>query len=105
VPTYTCTTEAGRLSKEQRLKVAECIAAVHSEETGAPRYLVQVIFYDLAPDSHYVAGRSAPTDQIWVRGDIRRKDQRAEEPDARADNAWRRQGHWRRGGRGLGLPV
>jgi phenylpyruvate tautomerase PptA (4-oxalocrotonate tautomerase family) len=36
-----------------------------------PRYLVQVIFYDLAPDSHYVAGQPAPADQIWVRGDIR----------------------------------
>jgi phenylpyruvate tautomerase PptA (4-oxalocrotonate tautomerase family) len=38
---------------------------------GAPRYLVQVIFYDIAPDSHYVAGRLAPADQIWVRADIR----------------------------------
>jgi phenylpyruvate tautomerase PptA (4-oxalocrotonate tautomerase family) len=30
-----------------------------------------VIFYDVAPDSHYVAGRLAPADQIWVRADIR----------------------------------
>ena len=38
MPTYTCTTTAGRLSEEQRLKVVESITATHSEETGAPRY-------------------------------------------------------------------
>jgi phenylpyruvate tautomerase PptA (4-oxalocrotonate tautomerase family) len=47
MPTYTCTTTAGRLSEEQRLKVVESITATHSEETGAPRYLVQVIFYEV----------------------------------------------------------
>jgi hypothetical protein len=25
--------------------------------TGAPRYLIQVIFYAVAPDSHYVTGQ------------------------------------------------
>jgi phenylpyruvate tautomerase PptA (4-oxalocrotonate tautomerase family) len=40
--------------------------AIHHEKTGAPRYLIQVIFYAVAPDSHYVIGRPAPANQIWI---------------------------------------
>ena len=71
MPTYVCTAAGGRLTPVQKAEIARCITAVHHEETGAPRYLVQVIFHDLTPDSHYVAGQLAPVDQIWVRGDIR----------------------------------
>ena len=71
MPTYVCAAAAGRLTPVQKLEIVRSITAVHHEETGAPRYLVQVIFYDLAPDSHYVAGQLAPADQIWIRGDIR----------------------------------
>jgi len=31
----------------------------------------KVIFHDVAPGNHYVAGRPAPADQIWIRADIR----------------------------------
>ena len=71
MPTYVCSTVAGRLTPVQKAEIVRSITAVHHEETGAPRYLVQVIFYDLAADGHYVAGRAAPAHQIWVRGDIR----------------------------------
>jgi len=71
MPTYTCTTTAGRLSEEQRLKVVESITATHSEETGAPRYLAQVIFYEVDAHAHYIGGKKAPEEQIWIRGDIR----------------------------------
>jgi len=30
-----------------------------------------VIFHDIAPGNHYVAGLPAPADQIWIRADIR----------------------------------
>jgi phenylpyruvate tautomerase PptA (4-oxalocrotonate tautomerase family) len=60
---------------------ARSITAIHHEETGAPRYLVQVIFYDVAPGSHYIAGRPVPADQIWVRADIR--DGRTDEQKSR----------------------
>jgi len=43
---------AGQLSEEQRLKVVESITAMHSEETGAPRYLVQVICYEVDAQAH-----------------------------------------------------
>src|ERR1700730_18666419 len=68
---YTCTTTAGRLSEEQRLKVVESITATHSEETGDPRYLVQVIFYEVDAHAHSIGGKKAPEEQIWIRGDIR----------------------------------
>lgn len=41
------------------------------EVTGAPRYMVQVIFHDVAPGNQYVAGRPAPADQILIRCDTR----------------------------------
>ena len=71
MPTYVCSAAIERLTPVQKAEIVRSITTIHHEETGAPRYLVQVIFYDLAPDSHYVAGQLAPADQIWVRGDIR----------------------------------
>jgi len=71
MPTYACNAAVGRLTPAQKAEIARSITAIHHEETGAPRYLVQVVFYDLAPNSHYVASLLAPADQIWVRGDIR----------------------------------
>ncbi len=71
MPTYVCSAAAGRLTSDQKAEIVRSITAIHHEETGAPRYLVQIIFHDVAPGSHYVAGQLAPSDQIWVRGDIR----------------------------------
>src|ERR671918_1458182 len=71
MPTYVCSAATGRLTSDQKAEVVRRITAIHHEETGAPRYLVQVIFYDVAPGSHYIAGRPAPAGQIWVRADIR----------------------------------
>jgi phenylpyruvate tautomerase PptA (4-oxalocrotonate tautomerase family) len=71
VPTYVCSAATGRLTSGQKAEIVRRITAIHHAETGAPRYLVQVIFCDVAPGSHYIAGRPAPADQIWVRADIR----------------------------------
>ena len=71
MPTYVCAAAAGRLTSDEKAKIVRSITAIHHEETGAPRYLVQVIFCDVAPGSHYIADRPAPADQIWVRADIR----------------------------------
>jgi phenylpyruvate tautomerase PptA (4-oxalocrotonate tautomerase family) len=71
MPTYVCSAATGRLTPVQKTEIVRCITAIHHEETGAPRYVVQVIFHDVAPGYHYVAGRPAPADQIWIRGDIR----------------------------------
>jgi phenylpyruvate tautomerase PptA (4-oxalocrotonate tautomerase family) len=71
MPTYACSAAAGRLTPAQKLEIVQSITAIHHEETGAPRYLVQVIFYDIGPGNHYIGGQLAPVGQIWIRGDIR----------------------------------
>ena len=71
MPTYVCSAATGRLTPVQKTEIVRSITAIHHEETGAPRYLVQLIFHDVAPGNHYVAGRPAPADQIWIRADIR----------------------------------
>lgn len=71
MPTYACSTAAGRLTPAQKMDIVRCITTVHHEETGAPRYLVQVIFYEVASGNHYIAGELARPDQIWIRGDLR----------------------------------
>jgi phenylpyruvate tautomerase PptA (4-oxalocrotonate tautomerase family) len=71
MPTYACSTAAGRLTPAQKTDIVRCITTVHHEETGAPRYLVQVIFYEVASGNHYIAGELARPDQIWIRGDLR----------------------------------
>jgi phenylpyruvate tautomerase PptA (4-oxalocrotonate tautomerase family) len=71
MPIYVCTAALGRLTPVQKTEIAKGITAIYREETGAPGYLVQVIFYDIAPGNHYVAGRPAPADQICIRCDTR----------------------------------
>jgi phenylpyruvate tautomerase PptA (4-oxalocrotonate tautomerase family) len=71
MPTYVCSTAAGRLTPTQKTDIVRCITTVHHEETDAPRYLVQVIFYEIASGNHYIAGELARADQIWIRGDLR----------------------------------
>lgn len=71
MPTYVCSTEAGRLTSAQRLHIVKGLTTIHAEETGAPRYLVQVVFSEVSPHSMYVGGEPAPAGQMWIRGDIR----------------------------------
>lgn len=71
MPTYVFSTEAGRLTQSQRLAIVRSLTTIHAEETGAPRYLVQVVFQDVQPHSLYVGGEAAPAGQVWIRGDIR----------------------------------
>jgi phenylpyruvate tautomerase PptA (4-oxalocrotonate tautomerase family) len=71
MPIYFCTVAEGRLTPVQKNEIAKAITAIYHEETGAPRYLVHVIFNDIAPGNHYVAGRVGSADQIWVRCDTR----------------------------------
>ena len=81
MPTYACSAAAGRLTPAQKVEIVQSITAIHHEETGAPRYFVQVIFYDIAHANHYIAGQLAPAGQMWIRGDIR--DGRSEEQKSR----------------------
>jgi phenylpyruvate tautomerase PptA (4-oxalocrotonate tautomerase family) len=71
MPTYVCSASAGRLTPAQKADIVNSITTIHHEETGAARYLVLVIFQDIAPGNCFLGDRPAPADQIWIRGDIR----------------------------------
>lgn len=71
MPTYACSITEGCLTPGQKLEIAQRITAIHAEETGAPAYLVQVIFQEVPLHSHYIGGEAAPVGRMWIRGDIR----------------------------------
>ena len=71
MPTYSCWARAGQLSSDQRRQIAKCITEAHHDVTRAPRYFVQVIFNEMQPGSHFIAGADAELDHIWIRADIR----------------------------------
>lgn len=71
MPTYVCYAAAGRLTLAQRARIATAITTIHAEEGVAPRYLVQVLFNEVQPDSHFIGGQPAPSGFIWIRADIR----------------------------------
>ena len=71
MPTYVCTTAAGRLTPAQRAEIPKAITTIHAEEGVAPRYFVQVLFSEVRPDSHFIGGKPAPEGLIWIRADIR----------------------------------
>ncbi|MGH6610741.1 MAG: tautomerase family protein, partial [Burkholderiaceae bacterium] len=71
MPTYVCWTRAGQLSPDQRQRIAQRITEIHHDVALAPRYFVQVIFYELQPHSHYIGGADAEPNHIWIRADIR----------------------------------
>lgn len=71
MPTYNCWMRAGQLSPEQRKLIAKSLTEAHHDVALAPRYFVQVIFNNLLPGSHYIAGEDAEKGHIWIRADIR----------------------------------
>ncbi|KAL6892030.1 4-oxalocrotonate tautomerase [Trichoderma evansii] len=71
MPTYVCTTATNRLTPEQKRSVVEVITTAHVEATGAPRFVVQVIFNEIAAGQHYINEIPVSSDQIWIRADIR----------------------------------
>lgn len=71
MPTYTCWSEAGIVSPEDRAKVAIALTEIHHEVASASRYLVQVLFVDLAAGSQFLGGQPVPDGYVWIRADIR----------------------------------
>jgi phenylpyruvate tautomerase PptA (4-oxalocrotonate tautomerase family) len=69
MPNFVCSAPLGRLMPVQKTAIAQKITDIHHEETGGARYMVEVIFHDLA--SPNIAGRPAPADQVCIRGDTR----------------------------------
>ena len=70
MPTYVCVVKAGLLNDEKKQRIASAITRLHSETTGAPTWLVQVVIDENEHRQRYLNGHPADH-QIWIRGDIR----------------------------------
>ena len=71
MPTYEVTAIHGRFSVSQKSRLAANITKIHSHATGAPAYLAQVIFNDVAPGNFFVGGKLLGFDNIFIHGHIR----------------------------------
>lgn len=71
MPTYVCTTLAGRLDAEQKAAIAREVTRIHSDVTGAPKYFAQVIFQEIAAGNYFMGGAPLAHDQIFLLGHIR----------------------------------
>ena len=71
MPTYNVTVPEGRLSADQKSRVAEAITRTHHEVTAAPLYFAQVIFCEIKPGNYFVGGAPLVDDQIFVHATIR----------------------------------
>jgi phenylpyruvate tautomerase PptA (4-oxalocrotonate tautomerase family) len=70
MPTYVCSLAEGSVSDSQKAALAEALSRIHSEETGAPTYFVQVVIEEKKPTQRFLGG-SCVSRQIWIRDDIR----------------------------------
>jgi phenylpyruvate tautomerase PptA (4-oxalocrotonate tautomerase family) len=70
MPTYVCVVKAGLLNNQQKQRIASAITRLHSETTGAPTWLAQVVIDENEQRQRYLSGQPADH-QIWIRGDIR----------------------------------
>jgi phenylpyruvate tautomerase PptA (4-oxalocrotonate tautomerase family) len=61
---YTCTTQEGTLSAEQRASIAQEITRIHSTHTGEPAGFVWVLFETVPPDRIYAGGKSGATPAV-----------------------------------------
>ena len=70
MPTYVCVVKAGLLNNQQKQRIASAITRLHSETTGAPTWLAQVVIDENEQRQRYLSAQPADH-QIWIRGDIR----------------------------------
>ena len=84
MPTYTVWSATGLIAPAARAQIAQTargqraaatltaqITEIHHDVARAPRYFVQVVYTELQPDSHFVAGQPASPKHVWVRVDLR----------------------------------
>ncbi len=49
MPTYVCSLAEGSVNDDQKEAIARALSGIHSEETGAPPYFVQVVIEEKKP--------------------------------------------------------
>ena len=90
MPTYVCSLAEGSVNDDQKEAIARALSGIHSEETGAPPYFVQVVIEEKKPTQRFLGGTRV-SGQIWIRGDIRagRTEEETERDDAADDGGGR----------------
>jgi phenylpyruvate tautomerase PptA (4-oxalocrotonate tautomerase family) len=71
MPTFNLIVPEGRLSSEQKTRVAVAVGRTYKELTGVPENLTQVIFIEVKHDNYFVGSVPLDTDQISVEGHLR----------------------------------
>jgi phenylpyruvate tautomerase PptA (4-oxalocrotonate tautomerase family) len=72
MPTYVVSAPQGRLSAQQKERIAADITRVHCTVAIAPAYFAQVIFNDVPQGNYFVGGKLLQrTDHVYVHGHIR----------------------------------
>jgi phenylpyruvate tautomerase PptA (4-oxalocrotonate tautomerase family) len=70
MPTYVCSVLENSVDDSQKGTIAEAIARIHSEVTGAPIFFCQTVIEEKKPTDRFL-GPTRASSQIWIRGDIR----------------------------------
>lgn len=72
MPTYVVNAPQGRLSAQQKQRIAADVTRVHCTVAAAPAYFAQVLFNDVPEGNYFVGGKALEgTDHIYVHGHIR----------------------------------
>lgn len=66
MPVYEVIAIEGRFSSTQKASLAEAVTSIHSAATGTPRFLVQVIFHEVAVGDYFIGGQTLKFDNIHV---------------------------------------
>jgi phenylpyruvate tautomerase PptA (4-oxalocrotonate tautomerase family) len=56
MPTYICALPADAFGDARKAAIAEAITRIHSEETGAPTFFVQVVIEEKKPTDRFLGG-------------------------------------------------
>ena len=62
MPTYNIFTSPGKLTLAQKEEIARVCTEVYHEEFGIARYLIQVVFYEVANNDRYISAK--PVQQL-----------------------------------------
>lgn len=72
MPTYIVTVPQGRLSAQQKDRMASDVTRVHCTVASAPAYFAQVIFNEVPEGNYFVGGRALEgKDHVYIHGHIR----------------------------------
>jgi phenylpyruvate tautomerase PptA (4-oxalocrotonate tautomerase family) len=71
MPAFKVIVPEGRLSSEQKARVAAAVGRTYKELTGVPESLTQVIFIEVKNGNYFVGSVPLDTDQISVEGHLR----------------------------------